>query len=233
MKNAMMDLDKRPLHTRVAESIEAYIEQNNMRPGDELPSEAELCELTGVSRVVVRSALSQLAGRGVVKISSGRRARVGSLDPEVLATLVQHGVATSQITVAKVLEVRRGVEVAASRLAAMRRTEEQADALTEICTLMEQSIDKIEEFVEHDFAFHLKIAEATDNQLYTYIIQPLSMSIKASIAKGREKQSDKDKLARIQDTHRAIERAIREKDPEAAATAMSNHFEYAAEAVVN
>lgn len=231
MKNAMMDLDRRPLHTRVAESIETYINQNKMRPGDELPSEAKLCELTGVSRVVVRSALSQLAGRGMVKISSGRRARVGSLDPEVLATLVQHGVATSQITVAKVLEVREGVEVAASRLAAMRRTEDQAEALAEICDLMEASIDRADVFVEHDFAFHQKIAESTNNPLYAYIIQPLSMSIKASIAEGRERQSGKRQLARIQKCHRAIEQAIRAQDPNAAAKAMTTHFKHASKAV--
>lgn len=231
MKNAMKELDKRPLHTRVAESIEAFIDENNLRPGDQLPSEAELCNLSGVSRVVVRSALSQLAGRGVVKISSGRRARVGALDPDVLTTLVQHGVATSQFTVDKVLEVRVGVEVAACRLAATRRTEEQVEALRSICGLMEQSIDNIEEFVEHDFAFHMKIAEATDNPLYTYITQPLSMSIKASIAEGRERQSGGEDLARIQKCHQAVMDAIAAQDPDAAADAMTKHFEVAASAI--
>lgn len=231
MSQTLQDLDRRPLHARVAESIENLISSNDMRPGDQLPSEAQLCEMTGVSRVVVRSALSQLAGRGIIKISSGKRARVGILDPNVFATLVQHGVATDQISVQKVLEVRQGVEVAASRLAALRITDEQVANLSKICDEMEAAIDDVEEFVELDYAFHLAIAEATANELYTYIIQPLRRTIKDSIETGRLQQNSQDDLRQIQTRHRQIEQAIIQRDPDAAETAMKRHFEVAARAI--
>lgn len=202
-----------------------------MHPGDELPSEAELCELTGVSRVVVRSALSQLAGRSIVNISSGRRARVGSLDPGVLTTLVQHGLATSQITVAKVLEVRRGVEVGASRLAAERRTDEQSRELAELCRRMEAAIEDGDEFVDLDVQFHLKIAEASDNALYVYIVKPLREVIKQSIEHGRLRQTSKREIRQIIDHHWTIQRAIEAQDSEATVEAMRAHLDVAMKAI--
>ncbi|WP_380054022.1 FadR/GntR family transcriptional regulator [Falsihalocynthiibacter sp. SS001] len=227
MPNGMSDIDRRPMYLQVAERIIDHIKDERMAPGAEIPSEAELCEMAGVSRPVIRSALGYLAGGGIIKISNGRRARVGELDPDFLASSFSYGLATEQITIPKILEVRQDIELSAARLAAERRTDEQAARLEELCEEMEQSICDVDRFVELDFAFHLTIAEATDNSLYDYVIRPMRQTIIESISEGRLSQSAGDDLLRIQDCHRAIAQAIREKDPDAAMAAMTRHFKTA------
>ncbi|RUV86878.1 FadR family transcriptional regulator [Mesorhizobium sp. M1A.F.Ca.IN.022.07.1.1] len=223
-------VDKRPLYSRVAETIIEYIRENEMQPGEELPSEGELCEKAGVSRVVVRGALGQLAGAGLIQVSNGRRPRVGELNSNVLSLSVQHGLATTQLTVQKIMEVREGVEVAASKLAALRRTDAQAEVLAGLCREMEAVGVESLEFVELDFQFHLAIAQATDNPLYIYIVKPLRETIKKSIEIGRLRQRSPAEIARINDQHWEIQRAITSRDGERAANAMLIHLETAAKA---
>lgn len=231
MSIRMENIDRRPLYLQVADQIVDLIKAEGMEPGDELPSEHALSDMAGVSRPVVRGALSHLAGAGLIKIANGKRARVGELDPDVLASSFAYGLATSQITIAKILEVRQGVEVAAARFAAERRTEADIRKLERLCADMEAAISDVDRFVDLDFAFHLAIAEATDNALYVYIVQPLRLTIKDSIAVGRLRQSSRADLERIQDCHRAIQKAIADGDSDAAARAMTRHFEIAARAI--
>ncbi|GAA3721959.1 GntR family transcriptional regulator [Spinactinospora alkalitolerans] len=64
--------DSRPLHAQVAGALRAQIRDRTISPGDTLPSEASLCERFGVSRSVVRQALSTLEDEGTVRRAPGR-----------------------------------------------------------------------------------------------------------------------------------------------------------------
>lgn len=217
-------LDRRPLYARVADSILAMISDQRLRPGDDLPSEAELCDRADVSRVVVRGALAHLAGAGHIKISNGRKAQVQAINPDVLANTFSHGLATSQFSVSKVLEARQGIEASTAALAAKNRTEEQATLLLSLCDQMEKAIGDPQTFAELDYRFHLVIAEATDNPLYVYIVKPLRDIIKESITAGRLAQSSDEDQMRILKDHRAIYSAIRRGNAKDAADAMQAHF---------
>src|SRR3954453_20161676 len=57
----------------IVDQIKTLIRTNRLRPGDRLPSERELCERMGVSRVTVREALRILEAGGLVEIRVGPR----------------------------------------------------------------------------------------------------------------------------------------------------------------
>jgi len=57
----------------IVDQIKTLIRTNRLRPGDRLPSERELCERMGVSRVTVREALRILEAGGLVEIRVGAR----------------------------------------------------------------------------------------------------------------------------------------------------------------
>lgn len=231
MPNGMNEIDRRPLYLQVAERIVDFIKEERLAPGAEIPSEAALCEMAGVSRPVIRSALGYLAGGGLIKISNGWRARVGELDSDFLASSFSYGLATNQFTISKLLELRQDIELSAARFAAERRTEEQAARLEDLCEEMETAITDVERFVELDFAFHLTVAEATDNSLFDYVIRPMRQAITESISEGLLLQRTGDDFARIQECHRAIAKAIRAQDAGAATVAMARHFETALSAL--
>lgn len=224
-------LDRRPLYARVADSILSLIAEGGLRPGDELPSEAELCDRAGVSRVVVRGALAHLAGAGHIKIANGRKAQVTAINPDILASTFCQGLATAQFSVGKVIELRRGIEGTTAGLAAQNRTEKQVETLATLCDQMAQTQDTPEVFADLDYLFHLTIAEATDNPLYVYIVTPLRSVITQSITAGHLAQPSELAQRRILADHRAILKAIAERNPEAATKAMQAHFSAASEAL--
>ena len=61
-----------PYYRQLKEILRADIEQRDLRPGDRLPGDHELCEQYGVSRPVVRQALSELQYEGVLDRVKGR-----------------------------------------------------------------------------------------------------------------------------------------------------------------
>ncbi|WP_278923956.1 FadR/GntR family transcriptional regulator [Pseudophaeobacter profundi] len=231
MSDDFDNLDRRPLYSRVADSILSMIAEARLRPGDRLPSEAELGARAGVSRVVIRGALAHLAGAGHIKISNGRRAQVNAINPDILAGTFSHGLATAQFSVSKVLELRQGIETATAALAATNRTAAQAETLAALCAQMEQAVRDPEAFADLDYLFHLTIAEATDNPLYVYIVTPLRRIIKESITAGRRAQPSPEAQNRILEDHRRIQEAIAKGDAAAASDAMRRHFAAANQAL--
>lgn len=63
-----------PLYYQIESILSKWISRN-LKPGDMLPTEKELCETFGVSRIVIRQALNDLANRGVIK----RRRGIGTV----------------------------------------------------------------------------------------------------------------------------------------------------------
>lgn len=61
-----------PLYHQIKESLALQIASGRWRPGEEVPSEADLCRFYGVSRGTIRRALGELAQRGLVQTRHGR-----------------------------------------------------------------------------------------------------------------------------------------------------------------
>jgi len=76
-----------PLYAQLKSILQALIEQGSFQPGDRLPSELDLCQLSDVSRIVVRQALAELAQEGYII----RRQGLGSFiaEPKIKESLVQ------------------------------------------------------------------------------------------------------------------------------------------------
>ena len=102
-----------PLRYSVTESIRSAIASGRFKAGDRLP-ERELCELTGVSRTLVREAMRQLESEGVIKVEPHRGPFVATL---------------SRDQAEGVYQVRLGLEGLACRLFAEKATDAQRQAL--------------------------------------------------------------------------------------------------------
>jgi len=61
-----------PLHVQLANLLREQVMRRELRPDDRLPSERELCQQHGISRITVRQALSELAQAGLVYSSVGK-----------------------------------------------------------------------------------------------------------------------------------------------------------------
>ncbi len=228
----MVTINRDNLSDQVARYLQGYMRDHNLRPGDPLPSEAEVCRALGVSRGIVREAFRSLAAAGLIEVSSGRRAQVRALSDASLTQLLQHAVATEQVTPGEILELRRTVEVGAAQLAASRRRPEDVEAIREAVKQMEKVLRDADRFVAHDFEFHVAIARATQNPLFTVLIRSLRKPIEDSIREGLRSRDSDQAWLRIQDLHTRILQAIVAGDPAQAGRFMELHFDDAISAVL-
>jgi len=155
------------------------------QPGQVVPSEPELCERFGFSRIVIREAIKSLEAKGMLQVSR----RVGTLvleptrwnlfDPSVIAWRAES--AAHDPTMARdLMELRRIVEPAAVRLAAERASEGERRALRAAYMAMARAVAGKGDYVEADLAFHNTILSACGNQYVRHMQQALSAMLRAS-----------------------------------------------------
>jgi GntR family transcriptional repressor for pyruvate dehydrogenase complex len=209
------------LADQVAESILAAIVEEDLKPGDPLPSQGELGEQFGVSRTVIREAVGSLAARGVIEVRSGSGLRLASADPTAVAESMRFFVRSSEaLDYAKVHEVRTMVETHMAERAAERATPEDLEEMRELCAEMERSGDDLEAAAERDLEFHRAIARAAHNELYLVLVDSIRgalLDIRRTLIPGR--------LRKTARAHRKIIDAIAAGDAERAGQAMQEHLD--------
>ena len=100
--------------------VRDHIRAHDLKVGDTLPGEGQFAAELGVSRAVMREAFGALAALKVLDVANGRRARVGAIDGSVMGQSIDHAVATAQVSVAEVWDVRRTLELRTAELAAQQ-----------------------------------------------------------------------------------------------------------------
>lgn len=221
----------RSLTREVVDGVLAQIKTGELKVGDRLPTESELMRLLGVSRTVIREAISHLQAAGVVETRHG----IGSfvLDPDVRAHF--HIDPKDIVTIHDVLDVlqlRQSMESAAAGIAALKRTQHDIDALQAVLEEFQQLLEAGKETVDADFRFHLTIAQATGNRYFvefmSYLGQMVIPRTRINTASlGKETQTRY--LRRVHDEHQEIARAIITQNPLLASSAMQLHLNNSAE----
>jgi GntR family transcriptional repressor for pyruvate dehydrogenase complex len=168
----------------IVEQIRQLIRQGRLRPGDRLPSERDLCERFGVSRVTVREALRVLEAGGLIAVRVGARGGAFVTSPsqarlgEGLADLLQ----LSPLTAAEVTEARMIFELGIVPLVVERATEEDLDALERLCLDQQAALAEGQYTMEMSAEFHVRVAASTHNAAVEMLVQsfhgPLLMSLK-------------------------------------------------------
>ena len=207
------------------DAVSGYIRAQALRVGDTLPGEAHFAAELGVSRAVMRQAFGALAALRLIDVGNGRKPRVGAMDGAVMAASLDHAVSTAQVSVPEIWDVRRTIELRTAELAALERTEEEADEIEALAEKMAESIDDLERMCRYDIAFHEAIAKATHNALFVQIVASFGPLMEIAVPTAwRTRTTDFQRETTI-DRHRAVARAIRRQDPILATMAMGDHFD--------
>ena len=139
--------------------------------------------------------------------------------------VIEHGITTQQISVQQVYDVRRTIEMRTVALAALRRTEAEADGDRRgSARLMRENCRRPRCVMEHDIAFHEAIAAASHNPVFALIVTAFSGVTRRTWVIGwRTRSSDDDQLKMIKG-HEDIAAAIIKGDPRLAAEHMARAF---------
>ncbi|WP_240722787.1 FadR/GntR family transcriptional regulator [Poseidonocella sp. HB161398] len=210
------------LVAQLCASLRAMIESGQYKPGDRLPSEAQLTRDHGVSRTVVREAVATLRADGLVRPRQG--AGIFVTEPEVSAPFSPLELdMTSLPAVMELLELRTAIEVEAAGLAAIRRSPAQEAQILD-CLHAVTAADGAEGSAEADLALHRAIAEATNNPRFGQLLQLLGAAAIPRRSLGGAASVPPDYIGKINAEHEAIVNAILDGDEEAARTAMRSHL---------
>ena len=214
-------------------AINDRIRRARQRIGDPIPSEAALAAELGVSRTVVREAFRALATLGVIDLGNGRRARVGTIDKDVLGLVLDHAVHTDQATIQQIYDVRRTIEMRTVALAALRHLDSEAKAIRGHAAAMRAAFSRPDEVMEHDIAFHSAIAVASRNPLFALIVGSFSVVMRQTWRIGwASRSTDGRRLANIE-CHERIAAAIAAHEPRVAEQAMAEHFDNSVKALLS
>jgi GntR family transcriptional repressor for pyruvate dehydrogenase complex len=151
----------------VAQALIRYIASHGLRGGDRLPSERELVQMTGASRLPLREALCVLKGLGVVEARHGKGIFVKQLDMAALFGMLSPLLKThATIDVHQLFEARLHLETGVAELAATNRTPENLAALEASLAAMRASIRTRRTYSQHDMEYHQELARASGNPIF-------------------------------------------------------------------
>jgi DNA-binding FadR family transcriptional regulator len=217
----------RNLATAVVDSLGERIRDGRLVPGAKLATETALMTEFGVSRTVIREALSKLQAAALVQTRHGIGTFVSQAGGDSAVFRIRADQLETLQDVVAMLELRIGVETEAAGLAAQRRTDENLQALRRSVAEFTQAVQAQRDAVGPDFQFHLEIARATQNAHFSSLFQSFGTGtiprarLDASAASADERQAY---LRRIHAEHGSILDAIENRDSEAARAAMRTHL---------
>ncbi|GAA4255199.1 FadR/GntR family transcriptional regulator [Dactylosporangium darangshiense] len=202
-----------PAYQVLAERIRVDIISGQLRPGERLPTEPQLCEQSGLSRSTVREALRLLSSQHLIVTTRGVNGGSFVAEPdahqlgETLCDGVGRLLTSGAVTSDNFLEVRRMLEVPAAGLAASRRLPHHLDDLER--AMFDPEREDLERRIEAHAAFHLAVAAATGNSLLVLVARPLysmtdPLAVEQVAPLGFWRAVDRD--------HRALLDAIRAGD---------------------
>lgn len=230
MRRGASEVPIEPLHlvtgrTAAVEQLRRLIWTQQFKPGDRLPSERELAERLGVSRTILREAVSVLEAQGLIRTRHGSGSYVtGEVSDSSLSSMWRAWYAIHRHDLIHILQVREALEVKAAMLAAANTTPELAEKLQTILLEMRAADARgdVREVAHLDVCFHGSITAASGNPVLIQLVSSLDSALEDDrIAVFQLRQRVKDSLR----DHMRIIAAIQKRDPHAARDAVNRHFE--------
>ncbi len=215
--SGMSRLTRTRLYEQVAEQITTWIDQNGLTAGDRLPPERELAQRLGVSRATLSQALVALEVIGVVTVRHGD----GTLIADAPAPRrIVEAIRAHAHRLPEIIETRDALETKIAALAATRHTADDLARIDEALDDMERDVAAGGRGVEGDERFHGAVTAAAHSLLLARLMDEIRDLVRETrIESLSQPGRPTDSLAH----HRAIARAIRSGNPEAAAAAMHAH----------
>lgn len=208
---------------KIISQIRSLITSGEISPGDKLPSERKLAEHLGVGRAQVRDAIRKLEFYGILKTLPQSGTVVAGIGIVALEGLITDVLQVEDSDFKSLVETRVLLEKESSRLAAIRRSDDDIVQLQNALTAYRQKIESGQSGVEEDLLFHIKIAEASKNNVLKSLMMIITPDIVTNFISF--KVCNESNNAKTLAEHDLILNHIIDQNPEEASIAMINHLQ--------
>ena len=210
----------RSLVEKTQRKIQQMILDKQYDANNYLPSEAELCEQFGVSRITVRDAVRAMEVRGFVRREHGKGILVTNNNVQAMTQFITDMLSMNHSDFIDVVEVREIVDIAAARLAAERSEKEDIARLELNLAIMEQSEIMDDPYYTNDMEFHVNLIKATKNRLLLAMANAYIPILKEMVITSSQRDYNIELHYHF---HRKILEGVLAKDCETAADIMKRH----------
>jgi GntR family transcriptional repressor for pyruvate dehydrogenase complex len=221
---ALKPIKRKRLFEEIIVAIEQFIQDENIQPGERLPSENDLASLFDVSKTAVREAMTVLNMNGVVETRAGSGIYLKDIQGESIVLLVTYNLMQKN-ELQDILEFRRGLEVEAAGLAATRASEEDLQQIRRAHEELVAANAAGKVGIDEDYGFHFLIISASHNAVYQNIFNTVSSKLKEGmrISKMQSLKLPGGFLQGYKE-HEEVIAALFDRNPAAASFAMRNHL---------
>lgn len=216
---AINNQERSSLKKMMIQEIKQYIIDHQLKAGDKFPTERKLTEMYGVSRSVIREALSYLENTGVIRIRQGQGAFLNETN---MTHLLENFFFLWKINGGDIEEIR-SLRVIFESAAIDEISKGNRD---ENLNVLKEAIEKgkvaetIDDYRSADMAFHVALLEATGNNLFIQMSHVITQYFFASThihLSVKEYQT-------VMDEHIKIVNAIENNDINHAKVLLAEHF---------
>lgn len=216
----------RSLVEDVVDRVTSQIASGTLVSGEKLPTEQRMIQMLGVSRTVIREAISRLQAAELVKTHHGIGTFVCDAKQKKTERLAESSIIT-MYDVLDMMEFRISLEPQAAGLATAKRTEEDLVVFADILKAFVEQVREGGNAIKEDLDFHFYIGKATGNryfeEVYRFIGQNTIPRTRLKIAQYTT-DTQETYLMRNHLEHQAVFDAIVRQDTESAQAAMRIHL---------
>lgn len=208
---------------QVFQQLKNLLIKGDWAQGEKIPSENELADQFGVSRITVRQAIQKLGTLGLLETRLGEGSFVKTVKPADSMNALMPTVYLNnhdKDTMYEVQEFREIVEIESTRLAAGKATKQDVAILKKIYESMKENKGDLKKFAKEDFEFHFKIGQMTKNDLLIKTYMILKEVLQISMTEIIEEMGSEGGLR----YHAELIQAFEQKDGIKAAEIMRKHI---------
>lgn len=211
-----------PAFRACAAEIKRRILAGEINPGDALPSELKLAEELGVNRSTVREAIRVLEQNGFVNRETGRKKLFAAVpQSDDISQRLKTVMVMENVTFGELWEAMYALEPTAAQAAALRRSDEDIEALERNLAVTRESLSDSKRLTELDIEFHMLVARATSNRALVAARTPIAELFYPPFLAVMSRLNAAERLLFA---HEQIVEAIREKDAPKARAWMEKHI---------
>ncbi len=214
-------VQKNSISDEIVKQVMKQISSGNLRPGQRLPSERDLCKQFNTGRSSLREALRCLSIMGVLTARVGEGTSVATSGSKFLGRVMEWRVITEHYDLRNLMELRLALEGLAVASAAERATETELAEIEGMIPRMRDALDDAKRFSALDLEFHLALARASRNEALLDMLTMIRGQL-ARVVSTVLKLPDARPLS-LQE-HEGIAKALRRRKSEAARKAMQVHL---------
>lgn len=219
--------------TKIVDNITNAIINGELKPGDKMPTEAELSESMGVGRNSVREAIKILEAYGVVHIRRAGGTFVSQEYDSKMLYPVLYGIILQKDANIQIVGLRKVIDIgilqsAVEKLKADEMQSGKIDEIEHAFQVLEQQVHvgQIQKIYEADVAFHMAIVGITENSMLEAICTYVDKVTRRSRTMAMDQILMEGAVEQFLDLHRSIVWLLRDRDAARIPEIVEAHYHY-------